>query len=239
MDSTSASPAYEEVIPYQNRYNNPIFTPAYRVYPGNTIQPHSTVTPILHPSAPYPIQTFQPGSNFLPVINQNTIYQVPTHQTIENFRANAVTQLGFRTDMAVCIEDRLIIDFEKLSCYMFEKSGLHPQVKHNIPMEIQSKGITHQIWMKWMSELDEIQKMAPSVCGCLMIFCVPYGIMQSILCATVCPLSMNHQFSWLPCCYGDWYEALRQWMNDVNASLSKIDMYAKFMTYKPYNNAPR
>lgn len=33
---------------------------------------------------------------------------------------------------------------------MFEKSGLHPQIKHNIPMEIQSKGITHQIWMKWM-----------------------------------------------------------------------------------------
>lgn len=105
MDSTSASPAYEEVIPYQNRYNNPIFTLAYRVYPGNNIQPHSTVTPILHPSAPYPIQNFQPGSNFLPVINQNTIYQVPTHQTIENFRANAVTQ----ADMAVRIEDRLLI----------------------------------------------------------------------------------------------------------------------------------
>lgn len=239
MEPRSAPPAYEEVIPHQNRYKNSILTPAYRVYPINTVQPHSTVTPILHLNTPYPIQTFQSGPNFTPAINQNSIYQVQTYQTTENFQANAVTHLGFRADMAVRIGDRLIIDFEKLSCCMFEKSGLHPQVKHNIPTEIKSKEITPQIWMNWMSELDEIQQMAPSVCGCLMLFCVPCGVMQSILCATLCPLSMNHQLSWLPCCYGDWYEALRQWMNELNASLSKIDMYAKFMTYKPYNNAPR
>ena len=169
------------LIPHQNRYNNSILTPAYRVYPVNTVQPHSTVTPILHLNTPYPIQTFQSGPNFTPAINQNSIYQVQTYQTTENFQANAVTHLGFRADMAVRIGDRLIIDFEKLSCCMFEKSGLHPQVKHNIPTEIKSKEITPQIWMNWMSELDEIQQMASSVCGCLMLFCVPCGVMQSIL----------------------------------------------------------
>ena len=65
MDPRSAPPAYEEVIPHQNKYNNSILTPAYRVYPVNTVQPHSTVTPILHLNTPYPIQTFQSGPTSL------------------------------------------------------------------------------------------------------------------------------------------------------------------------------
>ena len=146
---------------------------------------------------------------------------------------------GLRTDMAVKQGNRLIIDFEKVACCMLREVGLHPHVKHNIPLEIEAKGITDDTWLQWMSKLDKIQKKAPSVCGCLIMFCFPGLFVQSTLCALLCPLSMDHMFSWLPCCYGDWYAALRRWMDEVNATLNQIDMHAELMTYKPFNNAPR
>ena len=63
--------------------------------------------------------------------------------------------------------------------------------------------------------------------------------MQALLCAMFCPVSMNHFLSWLPCCYGDWYEALRIWMNNVNTTLKSKGMYAKLVTYRPFNAAPQ
>ena len=90
-----------------------------------------------------------------------------------------------------------------------------------------------------MSKLDEIQKKASSICGCLIMFCFSGLFVQSALCALICPLSMDHMFSGLPCCYGDWYIALKNWMNDVNNVLNQADMHAKLVTYKPFNYAPR
>ena len=173
---------------------------------------------IIQPSAPYPVTT-QPSASLS--------------------GKSPRPADGLRTDMAVVQGNRLIIDFEKVSCCMLNEVGLHPQVKHNIPLEISSKGISEHTWFKWMSQLDEIQKKSPSICGCLIMFCFPGGLVQSILCALLCPLSMDHCFSRLPCCYGDWYGALRGWMDDVNNTLNRVDMHAKLMTYKPFNNAPK
>merc|ERR1712136_257641 len=104
--------------------------------------------------------------------------------------------------MSVIIGERLIYDFEKTSCWPGQAVGLDPQVKDNVHPLLLERGVSAQQWHEWMSELDEVQKKAGSVAGCL---------------CTVCfPLSMNHPLSWLPCCYGDWYEALRKWTENVN-----------------------
>ena len=143
-----------------------------------------------------------------------------------------------RADMIVREGNRLIIDFEKVPCCIGQEVGLHPQVKDRIPSEIESNRISADTWFKWMSKLDEIQKKAPTICVCLM-FCFPGLFTQSALCALICLLSMDHMFSWLPCCYGDWYDALKNWMDDVNDVLNQADIHAKLVTYKPFNYAPR
>lgn len=183
-------------------------------------------------------------SNQLPR-NDSVIYQpndlsIITIQPTEQGSGGILRRASnCQADMIVKEGNRLIIDFEKVACCMGQKVGLHPQVKNRIPLEIECKGISRDTWFKWMSKLDEIQKKAPSICGCLIMFCFPGLFVQSTLCALLCPLSMDHMFSWLPCCYGDWYAALKNWMDDVNNVLNQVDMHAKLVTYKPFNYAPR
>ena len=80
-----------------------------------------------------------------------------------------------------------------------------------------------------MLELMENQKRAPSIVGCLSMFCCPGLVAQSILCAMFCPISMDHCFTWLPCCYGDWYAGLQKWQTDVNLVLNRNDMHVKLI----------
>lgn len=142
-------------------------------------------------------------------------------------------------EMGQRIGDRLYYDFEKVGCCIGDVQGLDPKVKHYMHSVIREQGITPGEWKKWMEELDVIQKKAPTIIGCLCLFCFPGSIVQSMLCAIFCPTSMNHPLSWLPCFYGDWYTALMKWQENVNARLSLYGMYAKLVTYKPYNAAPR
>ena len=134
--------------------------------------------------------------------------------------------------------DRLIYDFEKVPCCPFETVGLDPKVAESIPWELEDAGITEDQWRRWMNELMEIQKLSPSVAGCLCMFCFPGFIPQSLLCALFCPISMDHPCSCLPCCYGDWYAGLRNWQREVNEVLNLRDMHLKLMTYKPWQKAP-
>ena len=189
---------------------------------------------------PYDESTLnQHAKNGIVVTTSNSVIPVTNQPTAQGPIRPQRRADGLRTDMVVKKGNRLIIDFEKVSCYMFQETGLHPRVKQNIPLEIESKGISAETWFKWMSQLDDIQKKSPSICGCLIMFTFPALFVQSYMCALLCPLSMDHMFSWLPCCYGDWYAALRRWMDDVNDTLNEIDMHAKLVTYKPFNNAPR
>ena len=50
---------------------------------------------------------------------------------------------------------------------------------------------------------------------------------------------MDHPCSFLPCYFGDWFADLRRWQDDVNKTLSKHDLHAKLVTYKPYSKAPK
>ena len=84
----------------------------------------------------------------------------------------------------------------------------------------------------------KIQKRAPSIVGCLCMFCIPGGVAQSILCALFCPISMDHCLTCLPCFYGDWYVGLKKWQDDVNFILNQHDMHVKLITYKPWQKAP-
>ena len=142
-------------------------------------------------------------------------------------------------DMGVRVGERLIYDFEKLGTHCCGiGAGIHPQVKREVPIELSSKGITGEEWYHWMSELNEIQILSPSEGGMRIMFCFPGLCVQALLCSIFCPVSMNHCLSWLPCCYGDWYDELREWMRTVNKTLNTHGMHAKILTYKPYTSAP-
>ena len=147
---------------------------------------------------------------------------------------SSITPGGLRLDKAKRIGDRLIIDFEKNSCCPWETTGLDPDCKNYVPEELRVKGISQDLWAEWCDKLMKVQKKSPSVAGCLCIFCFPGAIPQSILCATFCPISADHCFKWLPCCYGDWYVGLNKWQRKVNAVLNPKDMHAKLKTYKPF-----
>ena len=142
-------------------------------------------------------------------------------------------------DMAHKVGNRLIYDFEKVACCPWQVVGLATGVEHQVPWELATKGITANQWRDWMLELMENQKRAPSIVGCLSMFCLPGFIPQSILCALFCPISMEHSFKWLPCCYGDWHAGLRKWQDDLNFVLNRYDMHIKLITYKPWQKAPK
>ena len=142
-------------------------------------------------------------------------------------------------DMAFKNGNRLIYDFEKIACCPGHKVGLDPHVADALPWELQQKGITRTQWRDWMTALMENQKRAPSITGCLCMFCVPGFLPQSILCALFCPLSMEHSLACLPCCYGDWFAGMRKWQAEVNTVLNQHNMHLKLMTYKPWQKAPK
>ena len=142
-------------------------------------------------------------------------------------------------DMAFKDGNRLIYDFEKVACCPGQIVGLDPRVADALPWELEQKGITRTQWNDWMITLMDNQKRAPSISGCLCMFCFPGFLAQSILCAMFCPISMEHIFTCLPCCYGDWYAGMRQWQADVNSVLNRHDMHVKLMTYKPWQKAPK
>ena len=148
---------------------------------------------------------------------------------------SSVTPGGLRLDKAKRIGDRLVIDFEKVSCCPWETTGLDPNCKDYVPEELRLKGISQNTWAEWCDELMAAQKMSPSVSGCLCIFCFPGCIVQSLLCAIFCPTSGDHCLKCLPCFCGDWYVALTKWTKKVNEVLNPKDMHAKLKTYKPYN----
>lgn len=124
------------------------------------------------------------------------------------------------------VGDRIVFDYEKLVCGSScvscgtccgTEAGLHPDAKDRVPTELREKGITDAKWAEWMHDLDAAQSLAKSLAqyGCMYFF--PGGGLQYILCCLLCPLSMNHSCAVLPCCMGDWYEALRRWMDQVIA----------------------
>lgn len=138
----------------------------------------------------------------------------------------------------VRIGDRLIIDFEKMICLPCDTSGLHPDVRYQIPDEIREVMTTAE-WCKLMTELDEIQiNMAPSLFGVFSTFFLPLGFPQWLFCAMFCPISGDHKLKCLPCCTGDWHAALRDWQKNINCKLNPYDMHAKLLTYKPFFQTP-
>lgn len=211
--ASSAPPTTPVVLQNQHAAPPPIYTQpllGQAAPPAYRVHAHSP--PKVAPAPP--VVTTQPMPNNQPVYNS----------------AN---------DMSVRHGDRLLYDFEKISCCIGQVSGLDPKVKNNIHYEINQKGVTLEEWREWMIDLEVIQRKATSVVGCLCIFCFPGGIVQAILCAMFCPVSSDHALSWLPCCYGDWYAALRKWMDKVNGKLNGLGMHAKLLTYKPFQSAPR
>ena len=139
----------------------------------------------------------------------------------------------------VIVGERLIYDFEKHACCPGEHTGLDLGVESQIPMELAQKGIGLQEWADWINELREVQKKTPTICGCMLMFCFPGFLLQAMLCALFCPISMAHPLKFLPCCYGDWHEGLDKWMQRVNKTLNKKEMHAKLLTYKPFTGAPK
>ena len=164
---------------------------------------------------------------------------IQPQQPVEVFPPSLTVDIEHKHDMAYKDGNRLIYDFEKVGCCPWDRPGLQPQVKDQLPWELEQKGITAHQWREWMMALMENQKRAPSVVGCLCIFCFPAGLVQSILCACLCPISMDQPLKCLPCFYGDWYVGLRQWQDNVNAVLNRHGMHVKLMTYKPHNRAPK
>ena len=147
---------------------------------------------------------------------------------------SSITAGGLRLDKAVRNGDRIIIDFEKVGCCPWDTVGLDPDCKNYVPQELNDKGISGSMWCEWCEDLAKVQKKSPSVGGCLCIFCFPGFFVQSILCATFCPISANHPLKCLPCFYGDWYHGLDKWQRKVNAVLNPKDMHLKLKTYKPH-----
>ena len=182
-----------------------------------------------NPSAPPPSYDDIHGYSQDPsvTIKQPTSYAVPQVHSAE-------VSVTTRGGMAKRIGDRLIIDFEKVSCCPWETVGLNPDLKNYIPEEIRVKGISPNVWEGWCEDLMKIQKKSPSVSGCLCLFCFPGFIVQAMLCATFCPTSADHPLKSLPCFYGDWYVGLDKWQRKVNAVLNTKDMHAKLKTYKPF-----
>ena len=183
--------------------------------------------------------TNQPLSTISPL----PLKQLPPIRTVQQAEvahpSQVTTDIQHKHDMAYKDGQRLIYDFEKVGCCPGEVVGIDPHVKDALPWELEQKGITKEQWHDWMIALMDNQKLAPSITGCLCMFCVPGFLAQSILCAMFCPISMDHCLKWLPCCYGDWYAGLRKWQNDVNSVLNHHDMHVKLMTYKPYQKAPK
>ena len=181
------------------------------------------------------VHTSQPTShltyNRLPPINSGQPSTVALSSPVS-------VDTKHKLDMAHKVGKRLVYDFEKVSCCPWQTVGLDPKVKDQIPWELEGKGITKEQWWDWMVELMRNQKRAPSIAGCLCMFCIPGGVVQSILCALFCPISMDHCLTCLPCFYGDWYVGLRKWQDDVNFVLNQYDMHVKLITYKPWQKAP-
>ena len=179
---------------------------------------------------PEPIQT-QPGIGFSP--SSVTPITQETHN--ECIPTQSTSSLQFYK----IFDNRLIIDFEKVSCTPCQTVGIFDQNLRSCPDPVKKKGISDAQWKKWMEDLMEVQRKAPSVLGCLTIFCFPGFLPQSIICAMCCPTSSSHPLDCLPCFYGDWYRGLDKWMKTVNMELNKIDMHAKLLTYKPHSRAPK
>ena len=76
-----------------------------------------------------------------------------------------------------------------MTCFPGQPSGLDVGVKDQLPSELAVKGITIEEWRSWINELEEVQEMHPTICGCMLMFCFPGGLVQSILCAMFCPIS--------------------------------------------------
>ena len=148
---------------------------------------------------------------------------------------NAPPAPPVRQDKSLRQGDRLIIDFEKVSCCPWETTGLPADCEDYIPEELYSKGITNQMWHEWCTKLNGIQAKSPSVAGCLCLFCIPGFIAQCVLCAIYSPTSAHHPCDCLPCFYGDWYHELKKWQRNVNYELNKRGMHAKLKTYKPHS----
>jgi len=186
------------------------------------------------------VQTAQPVSSG-PQISYNKLPPIANMQqpAIIALPTSTEPDIQHKNDLAYKDGNRLIYDFEKVACCPGQIVGLDPRVKDELPWELESKGITKDQWRDWMVLLMDNQKLAPSIAGCLCMFCCPGLIPQSILCAMFCPISMNHCLKWLPCCYGDWYIGLRRWQDDVNYVLNQHDMHVKLMTYKPFQKAPK
>lgn len=123
-------------------------------------------------------------------------------------------------------------------CCIGEVASLDPKVKDYIHPSVREKGISPSEWKQWMEGVDGIQKKAPSVTGCLLLFLFPGGLFSSSFLYNVLPDSKG-TLSWLPCFHGYWYAALKKWQEIVNARLSLYGMYAKLVTYKPVGSASR
>ena len=185
------------------------------------------------------VQTTQPMSSAQQLNHNNKLPPINTQrQTMIAIPSPARPDTKHKYDMAYKVGNRLIYDFEKVACCPWQVVGVDPRVKDQLPWELDQIGITADQWRNWMLELMENQKRAPSIVGCLSMFCLPGFVAQSILCAMLCPISMDHGLKWLPCCYGDWYAGLRRWQDDVNIVLNRNDMHVKLITYKPWQKAP-
>ena len=190
------------------------------------------------------VQTTQPFPS-TPLFQANKLPPIPAPMTPittveqESFEPESEPDKDHKYDMAYKEGNRLIYDFEKVACCPGEVVGLNPRVADALPWELKQALVTKEQWRGWMLSLMENQKRAPSVAGCLCMFCVPGFFVQSILCAMLCPISMDHCFKCLPCFYGDWYVGLRKWQAEVNEVLNQRNMHVKLMTYKPWQKAPK
>ena len=209
---------------------------------------YPTVPPPPYPPPPYPIIEAQP--NFDPKVGHEhpalnpypPVLNPYPPVVVQPLPTPVVEPLVGPTDVEklyVIEGDRLIYDFEKVACCPGQHTGLDYGVESQVPTELAEKGIELQEWASWVNELREAQKRSPTICGCLIMFCFPWGPIQACFCAMCCPISMAHPLKFLPCCYGDWYDGLRKWMLKVNSTLNTRDMHAKLVTYKPFAGAPR
>lgn len=156
------------------------------------------------------------------------------------FEENLPAQPEPAQDMAARIGDRLIYDFEKHACCRnTEVIGLPVRAKHVLAVELLQRDISRGEWYEWLEELEEIQSHSPTICCVLSTLCFPFSLAQCLFCVMCCPLSRRHPLDFLPCCFGDWHDALREWMLKVNRTLNSRGMHAKFITYKPFPTAPR
>ena len=149
--------------------------------------------------------------------------------TIENKDATVYVRIG----------DRLVFDYERLACRCGQPSGIHPDTKHQLPTELQEKGITANTWLQWLTELDDIQSTVRSQMEYLALGCFPGLWFQLLAMICCCPISRPNLCDWLPCCMGHWHQALHDWLEKINGPLGVHGMHAKFVTYRPIFDAPR